>query len=1118
MKRKSPSNSDEERENDQVPRNEKRRRVDDQQNKEDASAKVGPSEFEASEDSDMKTAVNELYEAVCIKTRGPEIKAILDNYYKGIEEGDTTLVTLFVNLGIKASGSHAVLSEDAVHIPYEDSRRISVLKYIAKKADANVEIPTMQTKSKDMKRVRSRLNEWWKKLVKYLHNHTQIASDDKTIGIMSHWFIDLSGSKIRFFRDVGTQLCLGICSGLIFTAVDYSKELSNVEHSLESETKKPAPSETRIQALTDTRTDYNEKVSLIHEQIRPIFNKVFIHRYRDISEDIRVLCMGALSLWLETYPSVFLEDPKLKYLGWCLSDKHDDVRRESLNALHKICRKSENIPRLENFLDRFKPRILQMTRDRHSGIAAEAIDLCCTLLRHDILDENEGDDIQGFVYCREPEIRKAAANFIFYDSFDQADKEEEVDEEQRIIEDLIELLEMFTQEMKKRYGTKNIDFLVPAEYFVNAMWPLLDCLKNWNAMVDLLLSAEEEEHRKREKALENKQNSELTDTQQTLMFYLLLAAGRKATGKLQLDDSIPPRRKSKDEKADEDKHKQTFLQTIINKLPKLFFTFQNDSSKIQVLAQLPRLLPSKSLTDQTNISRFREMVKYLVEMLPNQHKPRVIHECCKTLGFMKECAKGKVQDVAQMVDELGRKLKDDFTWSVTCTLEEREPRSIYLHCLRLNELKKTFDITSCGVTDEMMTNLLKQTLENPHEHKIAKQIVGLVVTSMMWNLGNLNWMEPQESLLTETVELKKILVEFMKSCSRSGGSLDKFFDDVQTDVLQSLFMLTTQREQSPLMDALTAHWLDKELKSWLLGVYEDILKGNSRDEDKVRARDEKKFRVLIMASRFCILDPERFESFGALVVKWYIGRQEKMDLLIKTTMNVLKREYGVGILLDIMFRCFKSLHKEWESGMCEDTYPVNHIATLAKKLAQYLVFDRTVDWQKFITRLLDFGMTSEKQFKFLEPAVLPFVGRTKLEIRDAIKSKFLEREDACALETVQQNHPESYNYFQRFKASFLKILNKSRKPAENAEPSVEPEQKNAPEVVDGGSEEKSIAIQDSRADAVNSSMNVVRANSMDDLQDDVEMVSSAAEAAANTANDSLVDLDNQSQISNQSGL
>merc|ERR1719427_2380972 len=95
-----------------------------------------------------------------VQIRGPEIKAILDNYYKGILPGDTTIVTLFVNLGIKASGSCAVLSEDAVHIPYEDSRRISVLKYVAKKVDAHVEIPTMQAKSKDMRRVRSRLKEW----------------------------------------------------------------------------------------------------------------------------------------------------------------------------------------------------------------------------------------------------------------------------------------------------------------------------------------------------------------------------------------------------------------------------------------------------------------------------------------------------------------------------------------------------------------------------------------------------------------------------------------------------------------------------------------------------------------------------------------------------------------------------------------------------------------------------------------------------------------------------------------------------------------------------------------------------------------------------------------------
>jgi hypothetical protein len=49
--------------------------------------------------------------------------------------------------------------------------------------------------------------------------------------------------------------------------------------------------------------------------------RLFMHRYRDVDPDIRMSCIKSLGIWVVSYPSLFLQDIYLKYLGWTLNDK-----------------------------------------------------------------------------------------------------------------------------------------------------------------------------------------------------------------------------------------------------------------------------------------------------------------------------------------------------------------------------------------------------------------------------------------------------------------------------------------------------------------------------------------------------------------------------------------------------------------------------------------------------------------------------------------------------------------------------------------------------------------------------------------------------------------------------
>lgn len=46
-----------------------------------------------------------------------------------------------------------------------------------------------------------------------------------------------------------------------------------------------------------------------------------MHRYRDMDPEIRMSCIQSLGTWIVSYPSLFLQDLYLKYLGWTLNDK-----------------------------------------------------------------------------------------------------------------------------------------------------------------------------------------------------------------------------------------------------------------------------------------------------------------------------------------------------------------------------------------------------------------------------------------------------------------------------------------------------------------------------------------------------------------------------------------------------------------------------------------------------------------------------------------------------------------------------------------------------------------------------------------------------------------------------
>lgn len=61
-----------------------------------------------------------------------------------------------------------------------------------------------------------------------------------------------------------------------------------------------------------------------------------MHRYRDIDPNIRTSCIESLGVWVLSYPSLFLQDLYLKYLGWTLNDKVSNLNRLDLVSFDNV--------------------------------------------------------------------------------------------------------------------------------------------------------------------------------------------------------------------------------------------------------------------------------------------------------------------------------------------------------------------------------------------------------------------------------------------------------------------------------------------------------------------------------------------------------------------------------------------------------------------------------------------------------------------------------------------------------------------------------------------------------------------------------------------------------------
>ncbi|KPI38374.1 Cohesin subunit psc3 [Cyphellophora attinorum] len=298
---------------------------------------------------------------------------------------------------------------------------------------AGAEYPLI-SKAKQYVEFKTVLVEFFDALIKSLHISGILYDQPEVYDNIHVWVGTMSGAKYRPFRHTATVISLSMSTALCSVASEILQSMATTKTQLDAEqkSKKKASNKTRIASLQESIKTDEKRLELVDASLRDAFDTVYVHRYRDVDEKIRVECVAALGGWISKYRKMFLEGQYLRYLGWVMSDPNSPTRLEVIRQVKQLYGNKRNVTALRAFTDRFRPRMVEMgARDADVGVRVESIELLDRLRNYDLLEPEDIDTIGRLIFDAEPRVRKTVGKFFVSNIEDlYKDATEDWDEEQ----------------------------------------------------------------------------------------------------------------------------------------------------------------------------------------------------------------------------------------------------------------------------------------------------------------------------------------------------------------------------------------------------------------------------------------------------------------------------------------------------------------------------------------------------------------------------------------------------------------------------------------------------------------------------------------------------------------
>ena len=182
----------------------------------------------------------------------------------------------------------------------------------------------------------------------------------------------------------------------------------------------------RLHSLKRGKKSLVTRRAHVVDNINNLFGAFFMHRQRDIAEEIQVETGKSFSEWIKYCPEIFVSREsglKIKYIGAHLCDEKYKVRIQALKTLD-VAYKNDgrfSVPTL--FTKQWTERMVELTRDRHEKVVVEACKLLKTISYLDITrraysEDGERTERENFtklsklLFAEESTIRRSVAGVI----------------------------------------------------------------------------------------------------------------------------------------------------------------------------------------------------------------------------------------------------------------------------------------------------------------------------------------------------------------------------------------------------------------------------------------------------------------------------------------------------------------------------------------------------------------------------------------------------------------------------------------------------------------------------------------------------------------------------------
>ncbi|XP_043426340.1 cohesin subunit SA-2-like isoform X2 [Prionailurus bengalensis] len=709
--------------------------------------------------------------------------------------------------------------------------------------------------------------------------------------------------------------------------------------------------------VLDQRRQQSKPVA-IDNIICALFKRTFVPRYRDISSDIRVICVAELGCWIKLYPDLFLDNNYLKYIGWMLYDKDASVRMKCILALKALYEKRESAMKLGLFFHKFKKRILSMTQDRQPEITSECMQLLRLISEHyvGVFSSMEYVFLFQFVYAAYRPMATAAGELICKRLLAPPPQEgffgqNPPDEFDRNIQNMKTLIDFYLQGEFHRH--------VP--YLVDGLWDAAPALvRNWECMTALLL-----EPRGGRQAL--------TSQQERVLIEILVAAVRQAA------EGHPPAGRELGKRAAREvdgtrrwRERASMSRHFVKVLPQLLSKFAADKEKVTPLLQIPQYC-NLDVYGKDGLGSYLDSALLELDCLVQRHSDVAVLEACARAYGAYCCEGGSAHcQAAPACSRLVDMLVDALTPLLDVFLQHEKQGQFLGHhemgriCSTLRRLVafySTHDLSSWNLYEKMDSLLTLRRHQGSMPTEVIHCALQCTYYALLWQIvAATDRLPPQDALL----DLRRRLMKFCVACRVYLSHQSKVLSEKAFILLCDLLLILSHQGPEDTGLGLLFFVPDHILQGKLLSfVREHVFLEESGSEGPSRIYKEddadelhELFHRRNMLAVFCklvvynVLDL----SAAAEIYQFYLKHYHHFGDIIKETMTRTRQNDRLRNALSLLL-CLQQLFQKHM-----DTYGLNYdpielicgpfysIRLLARRFALTLGFDRAREAAHLIQR------------------------------------------------------------------------------------------------------------------------------------------------------------------------